>query len=182
MSDVVEEFIIFVPVVLALAIIVAFPWLLLIPPLGLAAYLVYRNTAPRRYPKDIQLIVGALGQKQYGEGWRRHEYEDSKIKICVFECYGESYYRKTLTIALLNYPNYGESTTVLEASSDRGGFDNPEIYRPQGEEQWECYLIDTLIPKAKQSQRDEQQRIEAAKQSSEQRKRELWHENHSPLP
>ena len=95
---------------------------------------------PHRYWNDI---YGALTEFyfSYEDGSKTLRYSDSKMKLSLYP-------DGKITIELLNYPAAGQSTLVLSLY-----YECTEIYQPQGEEQWEKYLLKTLLPKIEREER-----------------------------
>ena len=107
---------------------------------------------------DAQMIMEAFSLDQ-------RSYTDSKITIEKRLPYND------VCVWLNDYPKQGEKEPVLKISYwCVAGLDTPEIYRPQGPEEWEDYLQYSLLPKART----------AIMQHNTQRDK-LWKHQHSPI-
>lgn len=95
---------------------------------------------PHRYWNDI---YGALKEFyfSYEDGSKTLRYSDSKMRLTLYP-------DGKITAELLNCPAAGQATLVLSLYYER-----TEIYQPQGEEQWEKYLLKTLLPKIEREER-----------------------------
>lgn len=112
---------------------------------------------PRWYWLKIYMALMTLYPSKDDDRRGTLRYSDDVMEVVLYP-------NNKLTVTLLNYPTTDQSTIVLSLPFG----EKPSIYRPQGKEQWEKYLIKTLVPKINQDARTLM--------------RQRRSENYSPLP